>query len=716
MLMILRSTFLLALIVAVFSMGCLCADEDDASDEEPGVPLPEDDDSEDDDVPDDDTHDDDTHDDDTFDDDSHDDDLDDDTEPGDPIEADPGFLVRCGEYLQYCFDRNGPGSGGVHGQVCRLALGGEMNQAAIRDYLVRVENREDTTDFGLTSIMRLLLRYPESENLPPELAEEIKAAFLGYKYWPDESGADSMVFWSENHQVLFLQLELLAGQLWPDEVFGDDGLSGRDHVAKAEARLPEWLAWRGRIGFTEWHSNVYYNEDIPALVNLVDFAQNEEIRVLASMVLDLLAFDMALNSYKGFFATAHGRTYPDKVMGRGSDPMASTHWVWFGNGAYNSGGSFSTVALCTSYGYALPPVLARVGADTGEVFVNRQRDGIFVEDGPEYGLSYDDPEDMMFWWSMSAYAAWRVLPGSLQLMEDWNLWEGAFSGALFLRPLVGSPLVAPLARMLDPLTRGPATEEANLYTYRTRDYQLSSVQSYNPGFWGAQQHIWTAIIDAEATVFTTYPGGLPGDYMAGDWTGGWFPRAGQYKNVIVLLYQRPVFPLLEGLLFKSYTHAYFPKDAFDEVLQQGHWTFGKKQDGYVALYSHGDTFWSLEEAASRYELISDGIENVWIVELGRAADDGSFEEFVTRVSAAQVQVEGMTVRYDSPGVGQVEFSMDGELLVEGQAVDLGPYPRFDNPYCRHEWGANPYFIEYEDMRLELDFDRPRRRYFAGEVE
>jgi hypothetical protein len=40
-----------------------------------------------------------------------------------------------------------------------------------------------------------------------------------------------------------------------------------------------------------------------------------------------------------------------------------------------------------------------------------------------------------------------------------------------------------------------------------------------------------------------------------------------------------------------YSHAYFPRAAFDEVEQRAHWTLGRKGDSYRAPYSQSPTIW-----------------------------------------------------------------------------------------------------------------------------
>src|SRR5690606_27598708 len=55
--------------------------------------------------------------------------------------------------------------------------------------------------------------------LPRDLGAKIRVALKDFKYWIDEPGFDDMVYWSENHVILFAAAEYLAGQLMPDEWF-----------------------------------------------------------------------------------------------------------------------------------------------------------------------------------------------------------------------------------------------------------------------------------------------------------------------------------------------------------------------------------------------------------------------------------------------------------------------------------------------------------------
>ncbi len=632
-----------------------------------------------------------------------------------PLDATSSFLERQAEYLEYCYENNGPGMGGLYGQLCRVERGAEVHVEAIEEACAKVDAREDTADFAVAGLVRMLYLDRESPSLDPEVRSRVEDTVLGFKYWIDEPGQDQMCYWSENHQALYHSNELLAGQLFPDEIFANSGTTGAEHVVHAEGLIERWLDLRGRLGFSEWHSNVYFNEDIPALVNLADHAEDETIRIKAAAVLDLLAFDLLNNTYRGHFATPKGRTYENKFLDGLKDSTREASWILLGLGSYESTGNFSATFLATSDGYWIPGVLEQVAAAAETGHEHRQRDGFDVADGPAWGVGYEDPEDIIVWAGMAALVAPEVIDGTVAMLDAWDLWDGFLFGDLpdevlgLLEIGIANDSLVDLATDLEPISRGIAMESMSTYVYRTADYQLAGAQDYNPGYWGGQTQPWLATLDGDAFVFTSFPtafdlptGGLT---FATEWTGSWFPRATFHRNVGVLQYRSQPVPLADAYLSSDHTHAFFPRAGFDEVREEGSWTCGRKGDGYLALYSQQPTTWAED---NDYELDADGDENVWIIELGSAAENGDFDAFVAAIAAAAVQV-GDTVTYESPSVGTVEVGWEGPMTVAGEEIDLGPYPRWQNDFADVEFGSPLTHIDHGDQRLELDFEGGRRR-------
>jgi len=557
----------------------------------------------------------------------------------------------------------------------------------------------------------------------------MRDAVLTFRYWLDQPAPfpDTLCWWSENHQILFHTAEYAAGLLYPDIVFPNSGMTGMEHADHARPLLHKWLDYRGRFGFTEWHSNVYFKEDMPALINLVDFADEEAIQIKAAMLLDTLAFDMLTNHYKGLFATTHGRTYPSKFIGGINDSTREAVYMLIGlpgpKDITELGNSdFVAAYLATSEKYFPPAILDDVAEDSKDYMEHRQRDSIFVTDGPAYGITYMDFEDVMFWWGMTGYVSPYVIDGTLNMVDHFNMWEGeTWKDLAFLKPMMGDPMVNQILEAMYPVSQGVMLEQVNTYTYRTPYYQLSAAQDWKPGSMTGQVFIWIATIDKDAFVFTSFPSNegdspLGEGVLGGLWTGGFVPRATVHKNVGVIQYKMPALSDLSDILgppgidwsqyLLDYTHAYFPKNKFDQVVETGNWTIGRKGDSYAALYSEVAPAWS---STVDYELIAGSTENVYIIEMGDAENNGTFDNFVADIENAFVLVSDK-VYYESPSRGFVKVGWTGPMIVRGVEVDLGPYPRWDNPYCYQEFDTGLTSIRFEGMSLELDWNTPRRAH------
>jgi hypothetical protein len=254
-------------------------------------------------------------------------------------------------------------------------------------------------------------------------------------------------------------------------------------------------------------------------------------------------------------------------------------------------------------------------------------------------------------------------------------------------------------------------------TYRTPDYQLSTAQDYRKGAPGYQQHIWQATFGPSTPVFTINPG------PTSKYWQGRFPRNGQFKNVLVAIYNIPleqppgpktIFPPdaagnampspgpSEDTLVPR-TLAVLRRALFDEVSQTSCWTFARKGRAYLALWSQAATSWSDNGVFGGDGLVAEARQNIWICQLGREAVDGPFAAWTDRIAAAPLKASGLSVNYRAPGIGDISFGWDEPLLVNHRPESLTNYARFDNPYCVSPYGSARYEIAHAGHRLLVDF-------------
>lgn len=642
------------------------------------------------------------------------------------VQAMPAYAERQTEYLDLCAENNGPGEGNTYGQVCRVKKGLEVDKVAIANGVEDLVLRDDCSDFRAAALVRMLYFNEQTGALDTDTYNLIRDTLLGYKYWMTEPGKDKMCYWSENHQILFHSAEYLAGQMFPDETFSNNNMTGTQHKEHARPLILKWLNLRGAVGFSEWHSNVYFNEDIPALVNLADFADDPEIRTKAMMVLDVIAYDMAMNYYDGYFATTHGRTYEGELLNGLNDHTTEGGWVLNGLGMYEGDNNFSAVFLASSDNYFVPDVINELAAlaAAGE-FEHRQRDSLDIADGPDWNLTYTEDDDIPTWAGFSAIAAPELINGTLAFVDKYDLWDGFLFGELpeylveMVKQNMGTADIVNLAEDADVVSRGIALQSVNTYVYRTSDYQIAAAQDYHPGYWGSQTLMWQATLDKGAFVVASLPTTveLGGDEVsvAGDWVGSWHPRATVYKNAGVFQYRADVIPdLLSGFFKAEFSHAYFKRSAFDQVIEQDGWVIGRKGNGYLALYSQAATAWSEE---NDYELTTEATDNTWLVQMGNADEFSTFENFVSAVSASPVDfAEDGSVTWTSPSVGEIKVGWTGPFTVDGAEINLGPYKRFDNSFSDVDFGSKKTRIRSGDRTLELDFENGVRQVLVHPAE
>ena len=607
--------------------------------------------------------------------------------------------------------------GGVWTDIVKLEAGAEsINPISFQAALDFVNNREDPSDFAMTSLMRLYLLNVGTGKLTPEQGAAIKDAILNWKFWLDEPNTTYVEMWTENHQILNHSIEYLAGQTFPDEVFTNNGQTGHWHMEHGRALILQWIELRARTGFSEWDSETYYPEDLAPLLNLVDFANDPDVATRAAMMVDVILFDTAVDSFYGQFATSHGRVTAGSIKSANGSMTTINALAW-GQGKFTSTSNMGAVALATSRKYEVPPVIQALALDNPAEYLNYERHSFNIEDASHYGMDVNNINDIPRFWGMGAFTVPDVITQTIDTADTWDLWhypdfKDLKDIAKILQAVNGLPLAS---RLLNPDSNGVYMGEVNKVTYRTPDYLLSSAQSFRPGGKGYQQHIWQATLSPYAVVFTTNPDSMRSDdsQRPSYWMGnGRQPRTVQYKNLLIALYDIPRYKSAPKPLEARhyvFTHAYFPKWAFDEVIEQEGWVFGRAGDGYVALHSDQPYQWVTDGPDADQEIVAPGYKNVWICQLGRVSVDGSFAEFVSAITQADLSVSGLQVQYEAAGIGEVTVGWDDEFIVNGQSIPLNNYPRFDNPYVHVDFGSLVYEIKYLDKTLLLNFEEGVRK-------
>ena len=610
---------------------------------------------------------------------------------------------------------------GVYLELVRMELRRDGHQTAETDLTVLlpalqwIDEHNDCADFLVPALVRMLHEHRNTHRLPEMYAERIEQSLINFKYWLDEPGEVHACYFTENHQILFHSAEYLVGQLFADRIFPSNGKTGAWHKAHGAAFARRWLQWRIRFGFSEWLTQGYYMEDISALLGLWRYADEEEIRVQSHMLIDMLMFDMAVNGFHGHLPGTHGRVYTAALLNPDLEECSSVMAYAWGEG--NLEGKLSnTAALLAVYSYECPKAIQAVALEKAPVLTNKERMSVNVNDALRYGVDPADFNNIMFFWGMQTYSDRLCINQSAKVFPTWNWMLNrvhAYKELYALCDATGIPC--------EDAPDYTSMTQADIYTRKTPDYIISCAQDFRRGRMGYQQHPWSASLGGRALVFTNSPASEEYNNRPNKWAGNLcLPKAVAHENVVLVIYR-----ILPDFVNYLYMHAYFPQHEFDEVAMKDGWVFGRRGDGYIAMRSLGEARWGAidpelfrtlyggtweqELARARpYEYVAQGHQNVWVFELGSKAENGSFDMFMAGFDHSELTGDSWHAEYRSPSCGAMSIGWDEDLMVNGRAVGIHEYPRYDNPFCHAAFPESRLEIRCGEHTTVLDFDKAER--------
>ncbi|MBQ5591743.1 MAG: hypothetical protein IIU80_02230 [Clostridia bacterium] len=582
----------------------------------------------------------------------------------------------------------------------------------------------------------------------------IRKTFLDFKYFMDEPGDDSMCYWSENHLILFAVSEYLAGQEWPDEIFTNNGMTGKEHQLKAKERIDAWMQQRFSYGFSEYLSNNYLAEDIAPMANYIAYSKDEKSVEQMKIIMDILWLDVALNSVNNRFAAVSSRMYGNNKAASciGNSIQAAMNILWGFDGADDVLNSPhlseaqkklvksslqkepNYIVLCfndiVKKGiYTLPQAIRDI-ALSKEAFVSKMSCGLSPEDLVREGLVGQQPHQIMAQMGAETFTNPEVIKNTIRYLKANKMYRNAFVSYFKFLNLTILKAVnwEKAAARLNLMPHGIALGRGNIYTYRNAHYSMSTAVCKSVDMCGAQDHEWSASIAEELSLFTTHPAGDGnGRYGAspGYWVGnGRLPMSVQNENVNVTIYKIPDKKRLGETGIASMTHAYMPRVFYDELELDGNRVFARKNGVFVALISNGEmqfrpfnqnsangllkgrSFPEGLKLENEFDLCRYGGDyHIYITELSDA-DTETFEEFKSRIRSNTVDFGCGCVNY-STASGTLEVSYDGKFNIDGKPAEK-EFARYDCKFCTAERKPGIIAVDSGKSRLLLDFKNAKR--------
>lgn len=600
-----------------------------------------------------------------------------------------------------------------------------------------IDNRYDCMDFLMPTLLRLEYLYgDEIIYISPDASDLIKETFINAKYWLTEPGQDNACYWSENHQILYAVSEYMAGQAWPDEVFTNDGTTGREHMERARNRIGYWVEHRYKYGFTEYNSANYIPFNIAPMSNFIQFASEDDSAMVQrmKMVLDLQFYEIASNMFNYNYMAPTARAYVRNMLGIVGDGVRKyTDFVWDLNDDWKDNKhrmliNFISMSLSTDTDgkpyYEVPEVILDIGRDT-EDRVIKSTSSLNTSELEEEGLIGQSDEQIMMQFGMESFTNPEVFDNTMDYLSRNNLFTNeTFNMFKYfnLSALKTFNLLGPLSSALNPMPNGIALQRANIYTYQTEYYQLATNQAYHPGIYGATQMLSIANFTDNAVVFTTHPARYESlknvEAFPGYWSGfGRAPHSVQNENILLSIYQLPEKGNITELYdVPQFTHTYLPEAFFDEVIIDGEYAFARVGNAYLSLKGASNLDYLPYDADSatafrngldqypdkKFDLVQNGLNQYWIYELSDSTVE-TFQDFIVRIKGNTISYNGIdNLSYTSNG-STLNVQYLGDFTINGIKEDL-EYKRFDSDYIIADRKSEVFSFSFNGHTLTLNYN------------
>ncbi len=224
------------------------------------------------------------------------------------------------DYTASLASKPGKGRSGVMNVLARHTTGqrSDSDTSIIEDACDWIDDRPDCADFPLSVLLRLC----KGTTLTEDERKRIHQTAIGFRYWHDEPGNDALCFDSENHSLLFHGCQMVAGDLYPDETFTNSGRTGAEQAQIGRERCSAWLDQKEKEGFHEFLSSTYIPLTVGALLNIVDFADNQAMTDEACALIDRLYTVIAEHAFDGVTVGPQGRVYRNVLIPDASGTQA----------------------------------------------------------------------------------------------------------------------------------------------------------------------------------------------------------------------------------------------------------------------------------------------------------------------------------------------------------------------------------------------------------
>lgn len=480
---------------------------------------------------------------------------------------------------------------------------GVVDTNLIRNTLNRIQGGS-TFDFQLVKLVRVMfLTNGDYDNM-------IMAALDTVPFWLTK-GDTVRGYWSENHTIMWMSSDWLLHEKFGKAI--DSGL---------RQRLVHYLNLKIKYGFYEFYSPTYAPYCFSGLVNLADFAQDPQIKSLATQAAVRLLRDLLLmtNDKGAMFAVA-GRAYPGNYEGPYKRNHAHLIYLLTGKGDKPSTTSHSGSFLCTST-LEVDSIVSTFTTTLDTTYhLGHSIDSSLIINSVLRPL-----DKVISQWSSGLYFHPKVAFETGSLLRDSMLWHHVDFAEFIAFENFGPADIQLIAESLPAISMSSPICGQQISLFKRNSVTLSSIYDFWKGKVGYQQYPVMANLGTTAV----YTGsGL----VKEDWTdrssnnqNDHLPYVAQSSNVALIMYRAEE----NNILLKSKDVALHFNDAdFDEVRNAGLWVLGRQGESYVAARRYCDSIINNVRACG----VTRG--QSWVIVVGDSSMYNNFNNFESLVNQSQ---------------------------------------------------------------------------------
>lgn len=547
------------------------------------------------------------------------------------VHADPGFEARRTAYINTALAN-------VNNDAIAIQAyaGVPIDLTRLNSILNNIATNV-TSDFDVVKLIRVLeLSHGEYDSL-------ILPVLRPIPFWleKDESVRE---YWSENHMMQWMSSDWLLHEKY-----------GKPIDSTLDKRLRHYLRLKIQYGYYEFFSSVYSPICLTGLINLADFAQDPEIKSLATQATQLLLKDfMLLTNDKGTFFPTAGRNYPGKYETPYGQNHNSLIYLLTGLGEAPGSASLGGGFLATS-SIDVDGVINSWRPILDTVYTQ----GHTLQDGISNINNTMSPKDkVIFQWSSGAYFDPLVASSTFQLIKDLNLW-GHYEFADFRQfSFLPANLAPAVAEIASPISKSSGIYNPKISIFKNKSVTLSSLFDFWKGKVGYQE--WPVVANAGTSAVYTLSGKPSVDWSerAETHINIHLPYVQQKDNVALVMY-RPE----KGLAIFGYkddkldVELHWQTSNFDEVREDGNWLLGREDDGYVAIRRNciGDI--------NGVPACDNPDGQTWIYMVGNKDMYGSFDNFEQKILQSQFETRWY---FNLPTLQWVYYS---KIVIDGKTLE-----------------------------------------------